>query len=128
MKTLHLFIIAIAGIIALIYIPNTSYSMYVGPSCNEGYTVGLSPYFTTKVAFISNVGSADPNNFSLYTVNSDGSGDLAKIGKISPGNNPILLSSDGKKIAFTGPDDRTSQVLVANTDGTDIHQITNDNN
>jgi Tol biopolymer transport system component len=128
MKTMHLSIITIAGIISLVYIPTASYSMYVGPVCNEGYAVGLPPYFTTKVAFISNVGNTDPNDFSLYTVNSDGSGDLAKIGKISYGNNPILLSSDGKKIAFTGSGDRTSQVFVANTDGTDIHQITHDNN
>jgi TolB protein len=102
--------------------------MYVGPDCNEGYAVGLPPYFATKVAFISNVGSTDPNDFSLFTVNSDGSGDLAKIGKISYGNNPIVLSSDGKKIAFTGSGDGTSQVFVANTDGTDIHQITHGNN
>ncbi len=101
--------------------------MYVGPDCNEGYTVGLPPYFTTKVAFISNVGSTDPNDFSLFTVNSDGSGDLAKIGKISYGNNPILLSSDGKKIAFTGSVDGTNQVFVGNTDGTGVLQITHDN-
>ncbi len=128
MKILHLAIITIAGIVALIHIPNISYSMYVGPDCNEGYTVGLPPYFTSKVAFISNVGSTDPNDFSLFTVNSDGSGDLAKIGKISSLNNLVLLSSDGKKIAFTGSDNGTSRVFVANTDGKDMHQITHDDN
>jgi len=128
MKTLHLSIIIIAGIVALVHIPSASYSMYVGPDCNEGYTVGLPLYFTTKVAFVSNVGSTDPNDFSLFTVNSNGSGDLTKIGKILSGNNPILLSSDGKKIAFTGSGDGASQVFVANTDGTVIHQITSDNN
>ncbi len=128
MKTPQLVIIVIIGIVALVNIPSASYSMYVGPDCNEGYTVGLPPYFTSKVAFISNVGSTDPNDFSLFTVNSDGSGNLAKIDKISSVNNPVLLSSDGKKIAFTGSGNGTSQVFVANTNGTNMHQITHDNN
>lgn len=126
MKTIPLSIIVILIVVtAILHIPSESYSLYVGPSCNEGELIS-SPYFGSKIAFISNVGSKDVNDFSLFTVNSDGSGDLAKIG-ISSRNMPVLLSLDEKKIAFTGLVDGTNQVFVGNTDGTGVLQITHDN-
>lgn len=118
--------ITLIALAAISHLPSQSYSMYVGPSCNEGDLIS-SPYFGPKIAFISNVGSKDVNDFSLFTVNSDGSGSLVKIGKVSSRNMPVLLSSDGKKIAFTGLVDGTNQVFAGNTDGTMLLQITHDN-
>lgn len=98
--------------------------MYVGPDCNEMNPVG-GPYFGSKIAFVSNIGSKDPNNFTLYTINSDGSGGLAKIGKLSY-TYPVFISSDSKEIVFTALANGTNQVFVGKTDGSSVYAITQD--
>lgn len=123
------------GIFALIiscvifYVPTKSFAMYVGPDCNENSLLGFplsSPYFTKKIAFVSNVGSADPSNFVLYTVNNNKSKNLHKIDTIVYPS-AIAISSDGSKIAFLKHLDKTNQIFVADTDGLSLNQITYDN-
>jgi TolB protein len=99
--------------------------MYVGSDCNESVLVSL-PHVGSKVLFVSNVGSKDPDDFTLFSVNSDGSGGLAKISKVSYGN-PILMSSDEKTVSFTGLVNGTNQVFVADVDGKNVLQLTFDN-
>jgi Tol biopolymer transport system component len=117
-------IMMITLIVALAQIPSYSYSMYAGPDCNEIGQVG-GPYFSSKIAFVSNIGSKSPDNFTLYTINSDGSGGLEKIGKLSY-TYPVFISSDGKEIVFTALVNGTNQVLAGKTDGSAVYPITHD--
>ncbi|MDE1813841.1 MAG: PD40 domain-containing protein [Thaumarchaeota archaeon] len=133
MKTLHLSILTIPVLVVLVmgifYYPHQSNAIYEGPMCNEKSLLGFplaSPYFVKKIAFVSNVGSADPSNFTLYAVNSDGSGSLDKISTI-PYQTAIAMSSDGTKIAFLRQVNKTNQIFVADTDGTGLKQMTFDN-
>lgn len=106
-----------------------SNALYMGPDCNQNSLLGyplVSPYIGKKIAFVSNVESADPYNFTLYVVNSNGSEDLNKIGNISY-QTAIAISYDGTKIAFLKQVDRINQIFAANTDGTDLKQLTFDN-
>ncbi len=116
-------------VMGISYYPHQSNAMYGGPSCNENSLLGFplaSPYFAKKIAFVSNVGSADPSNFTLYAVNSDGSGSLDKISTI-PYQTAIAMSSDGNKIAFLRQVNKTNQIFIADTDGTGLKQVTFDN-
>jgi Tol biopolymer transport system component len=132
MKTLHIVIIGIFSLItscAIFYVPTKSFAMYMGPDCNENSLLGfplVSPYFTKKIAFVSNVGSADSSNFVLYTVNNDKSKNIHRIDNIVYPST-IAISSDGSKIAFFKHVDKTDQIFVADTDGSSSNQITYDN-
>jgi Tol biopolymer transport system component len=101
-----------------------SYAAYVGPDCNEKNVVGFSPV-SSKVAFLSNEGNADVNNFTLYTVNSDGTGSLVEIGQVSSRSSPVIISNDGKMIAFSANVKGISQLFASNIDGTNLRQLTN---
>lgn len=132
MKTLYFAIIGIFVLITpciVFYVPTKSYAAYLGPDCNENSLLGfplVSPYFTKTIAFVSNVGNADPANFVLYTVNSDGSKNLHKIDSILY-QSAIAISSNGSEIAFLKHVDKTDQIFVANTDGSGSSQLTYDN-
>ena len=115
-------------IISVLYHPSSSNAMYLGPDCNEqtlpGYPLVL-PYFTKKIVFLSNMGSIDQYNFTLYAVNSDGTGSLKEISNI-PYNSAVAVSSDGTKVTFVREVDGINQIFVANTDGTKFDQLTFD--
>jgi TolB protein len=102
----------------------SAHAAYVGPECNEKDVVGFSPV-TSKVAFVSNEGSADPNNFILYTINSDGTGSLAKISQSAFQTSSIIISPDGKKITFSSNQNGTNSLFISNIDGTELRQLTN---
>lgn len=125
MKTSHYFIIGVfVMFISCMMFYDSAHAAYVGPECNEKDVVGFSPV-TSKVAFVSNEGSADPNNFTLYTINSDGTGNLAKISQSAFQTSSIIISPDGKKIAFSSNQDGTNPLFISNTDGTGLRQLTN---
>ncbi|MBI3640711.1 MAG: PD40 domain-containing protein [Thaumarchaeota archaeon] len=127
MKTLHLSIIVILILIVsnvAFYGPTKSYAGYVGPVCNEKDVMGFSPV-TSKVAFLSNEGSAILENFTLYTVNSDGTGGLAKIGVVASDSSPVIISPDGKTIVFSSGVNGINQLFASNIDGTDMRRLTN---
>lgn len=129
MKTLLLIPIIMMSFVVILYHNHQSNALYEGPSCNENSLLGfplVSPYFGKKVAFASNVGSADPSNFTLYTVNSDGSGSLNKIGTI-PYPSTVAISSDGTTIAFIKQVNKRDQIFIANTDGAVLKQLAFDN-
>jgi Tol biopolymer transport system component len=100
-----------------------SYAAYIGPICNEKDVVGFSP-ITSKVAFLTNDGSATLDNFTLYTVNSDGTGDLVKIGTAIPMSSPVIISPDGKKILFSSDMNETNQLMINDIDGNGLKQLT----
>lgn len=102
----------------------SAYAAYVGPECNEKDVVGFSP-ITSKVAFVSNEGSVQPDDFTLYTVNGDGTGNLAKIRQVAYPMSPVIISPDGKKIAFSSNQNGTNPLFVSNSDGTELRQLTN---
>ncbi|MDE1818818.1 MAG: PD40 domain-containing protein [Thaumarchaeota archaeon] len=125
MKTLHysiigVFVLFISGM--MFY--GSVYAAYVGPDCNEKDVVGFSPV-TSKVAFVSNEGSANPDNFTLYAINSDGTGDLAKISQVAFQTSSIIISPDGKKIVFSYNLNGTNSLFISNIDGTGLQQLTN---
>lgn len=111
----------------IIFSSTSSFAMYVGPDCNEKDVVGFSPV-TSKVAFLSNEGSASVDNFTLYTVNSDGTGSLAKIGKVASLSSPVIISPDGKTIVFSSDVKGVNQLFISNIDGTHLRELTNGNN
>ncbi|MEO9277762.1 MAG: DPP IV N-terminal domain-containing protein [Nitrososphaera sp.] len=124
------FVIAISVLIVfsmVLFNSTKSYAMYVGPDCNEKDVVGFSQ-ITSKVAFISNEGSANVDNFTLYTVNSDGTGNLAKIGATASRSSPVIISQDGKMIVFSSNVNGTSRLFASNIDGTYMRQLTNGTN
>ena len=128
MKTLILPVLVMFSMITFCSIPQSN-ATYVGPDCNQNSLLGyplVSPYFGKKIAFVSNVQSADPSNFTLYTVNSNGSGNLNKIDNISYPTT-VAISYDGTKIAFIKKVGAINQIFSANTDGTDPKQLTFDN-
>lgn len=126
MKTLHLLTsFVIISSVGLFGFAN-SYAVYVGPDCNEKDAVGFSPT-TSKVAFISNEGSANVDNFTLYTVNSDGTNSLAKIGQVASRSSPVIISHDGKTIVFSANVNGTNQLFASNIDGTNMRQLTSGN-
>lgn len=128
MKTLHITILGVFALIicgAIFYDPAKSYAVYVGPDCNEKNVVGFSS-ITSKVAFLSNEGSSSPDNFTLYTVNSDGTGDLKKINHVTSQVYPVVISPDGKKITFSSNLNGRNPLFISNIDGTGLRQLTND--
>lgn len=125
MKSLHLsiigvFVLSISGMMFYGFV----YAAYVGPDCNEKDVVGFSPVIS-KVAFLSNEGSVQPDNFTLYTVNSDGTGNLAKISQVVSQMSPVVISPDGKKIAFSSNQNGTNPLFISDIDGTGLRQLTN---
>lgn len=127
MKTLHLTTIMAFALITccvIFYVPIQSYAAYVGPDCNEKDVIGFSP-ITSKVAFVSNEGSSSPDNFTLYTVSSDGTDNLSKISHVSSRMSPIIISPDGKKIVFSSNRNGANSLFISNIDGTRLQQLTN---
>ncbi|MDE1725404.1 MAG: DPP IV N-terminal domain-containing protein [Thaumarchaeota archaeon] len=103
-----------------------SYAGYVGPDCNEKEVVGFSPA-ASKVAFLSNEGSVNADNFTLYTVNSNGTGNLSKIVQVTSRSSPVILSQDGKMIVFSASVNGTNQLFTSNMLGMNTRQLTSGN-
>lgn len=114
-------VFVITAVIA-IYLPAQANAAYVGPDCNEKDVVGYSP-LTSKVAFMSNDGSAALDNFTLYTVNSDGNGDLKRIGSVVLGS-PTIISPDGTKVLFSSEVNGAKQIFISDIEGNNPIQLT----